>query len=216
MIVITSYGVPIQEIVKAFGLEERTVRDWWQRSGRHCQAVHEHAVAKSRLDLQQADEIKPKGQDGHFWMALAMMLPTRLWLGGVVSEKRNLTLIQALTDKAKGIALCRPLLLAVDGLASYVAAFRSSFRPAPSFGRIGPSKADFLAEYCHCPGRQTTCGWPSQYLSAYCPGQSRDGAIPHPEVLGAGRHQHRFRQAPERNFPPASQQPGPHDAYPGA
>lgn len=134
MIVITllAYGCPIQAIVKAFGFDERTVRDWWQRSGRHCQAVHECKVEKSQLDLQQvqADEIKVKRQDGHFWMALAMMVPTRLWLGGVVSDKRDLNLIQALSDKVKGIALCRPLLLAVDGLASYVTAFRNSFRTA--------------------------------------------------------------------------------------
>lgn len=88
-------------------------------------------VEKSQIDPQQvqADEIKVKRQDGHFWMALAMMVArneatmmvsTRLWLGGVVSDKRDLDLIQALSDKVKGLALCRPLLLAVDGLASYV------------------------------------------------------------------------------------------------
>jgi hypothetical protein len=48
----------------------------------------------------------------------------------VVSDKRDLNLIQALTDKIKGMALCRSLLLAVDGLSSYVTAFRNSFRTA--------------------------------------------------------------------------------------
>jgi transposase-like protein len=134
MIVVTllAYGCPIQAIVKAFGYDERTVRDWYQRAGKHCHAVHEHQVEQSHLDLQhvQADEIKVKRQGGHFWMAMAMAVPTRLWLGGVVSVKRDLELIQALTDKVKGIALCRPLLLAVDGLTSYVTAFRNSFRTA--------------------------------------------------------------------------------------
>lgn len=134
MLVITliSYGCPIQAIVNAFGFDERTVRDWWQRSGKHCQAVHEHKVEQAKLDLQQvqADEIKVKRQDGHFWMALAIMVPTRLWLAGAVSPHRDLELIQTLTDKIKGLALCRPLLLAVDGLASYVTAFRNSFRTA--------------------------------------------------------------------------------------
>ena len=59
-----------------------------------------------------------------------MMVSTRLWRGGVVSDKRDLDRIQALTDKIKGIALCRPLLLAVDGWASSVTAFRHSFRTA--------------------------------------------------------------------------------------
>jgi transposase-like protein len=129
-ITLLAYGCPIQAIVKAFGLDERTVRDWWRRSGEHCRAVHAFKVERSHLDLQQvqADEIKAKRQEGHFWMALAMMVPTRLWLGGVVSEKRDLELIQTLSDKIKGMALCRPLLFAVDGLACYITAFRTSFR----------------------------------------------------------------------------------------
>lgn len=134
MLVITliAYGCPIQAIVKAFGFDERTVRDWWQRAGKHGQAVHEHKVEQAKLDLQQvqADEIKVKRQEGHFWMALAIMVSTRLWLAGAVSAHRDLSLIQTLTDKIKGMALCRPLLLAVDGLASYVTAFRNSFRSA--------------------------------------------------------------------------------------
>jgi len=132
VITLVAYGCPIQAIVKAFGFDERTVRDWWRRSGQHCRAVHEDKVQHSQLDLQQvqADEIKAKRQEGHFWIALAMMVPTRLWLGGVVSEKRDLDLIQTLSDTIRGIALCRPLLLAVDGLASYVTAFRTSFRAA--------------------------------------------------------------------------------------
>jgi transposase-like protein len=136
MLVVTllAYGCPVQAIVKAFGFDERTVNDWWQRAGKHCQAVHEHEVEQAKLDLEQvqADEIKVKRQDGHFWMALAIMVPTRLWLAGAISAHRDLNLIQTLTDKIKGMALCRPLLLAVDGLASYVTAFRNSFRsPVP-------------------------------------------------------------------------------------
>lgn len=132
VIALLAYGCPIQAIVKAFGFDERTVRAWWQRAGRHCQAVHEYKVEQVRLDLQQvqADEIKVKRQEGHFWMALAIMVSTRLWLGGVVSAHRDLDLIQALADKIKGLALCRPLLLAVDGLVSYVTAFHHSFRTA--------------------------------------------------------------------------------------
>jgi hypothetical protein len=48
--------------------------------------------------------------------------------GRGVSPKRDLNLIQTLADKVKQMALCRPLLLAVDGLASYVSAFRIAFR----------------------------------------------------------------------------------------
>jgi transposase-like protein len=130
VIVLLAYGCPIQAIVKAFGLDERTVCDWHRRAGQHCQQVHEHLVESSQHDLEQvqADEIKVKTQRGTFWMALAIWVPTRLWMGGVVSPKRDLDLIQALADKVRSMALCRPLLLAVDGLASYVSAFRNAFR----------------------------------------------------------------------------------------
>ena len=129
-IILLAYGCPVQAVVKAFELDERTVRDWYGRAGGHCRQVHEHMVESRQLDLQQvqADEIKVKTQRGTYWMALAMAVATRLWLGGVVSRKRDLVLIQALADKVRAIALCRPLLLAVDGLSSYVTAFRLAFR----------------------------------------------------------------------------------------
>ena len=130
VIILLAYGCPVQAIVKAFGLDERTVRDWHERAGAHCKQVHEQLVENSQQDLAQvqADEIKVKAQQGTYWMALAMAVSTRLWLGGVVSRKRDLVLIRALADKVRAIALCRPLVLAVDGLASYVTAFRLAFR----------------------------------------------------------------------------------------
>jgi transposase-like protein len=101
-----------------------------RRAGQHCQQVHEHLVESKQHDLEQvqADEIKAKMQKGTLWMALAIWVSTRLWLGGVVSPKRDMDLIQSLADKVRQMALCRPLLLAVDGLASYVSAFRDAFR----------------------------------------------------------------------------------------
>jgi transposase-like protein len=130
VVTLLAYGCPVQAIVKTFGLDERTVCAWHRRAGQHCQQVHEHWVESGQHDLEhvQADEIKVKTQKGTFWMALAIWVPTRLWMGGVVGPKRDLNLIQALADKVRNMALCRPLLLAVDGLASYVSAFRNAFR----------------------------------------------------------------------------------------
>jgi transposase-like protein len=130
VIVLLAYGCPIVAIVKAFLLDERSVRDWQKRAGQHCQQIHEHLVENRQHDLEQvqADEIKAKTQQGTLWMALAIWVPTRLWMGGVVSPKRDLALIQSLADKVRQMALCRSLLLAVDGLASYVSAFRAAFR----------------------------------------------------------------------------------------
>lgn len=142
MLVITllAYGCPRQAIVQAFGFDERTIKDWWQRSGEHCRRVHEHLVETQQLDLQQvqADEIKAKVQGGSVWMAMALMVPTRLWLGGVISPRRDMALIVQVAAKVRGMALCRPLLLAVDGLVSYVSAFRAAFRsPLPRHGQPG-------------------------------------------------------------------------------
>ncbi len=89
------------------------------------------------MEQVQADEIKTtpalagcarETQNGILWMAFAIWVPTRSWMGGVVSPKRDMDLIQSLADKVRQMALCRLLLLAVDGLASYVSTFRDAFR----------------------------------------------------------------------------------------
>lgn len=130
VITLLAYGCPPKAITKAFGYNERTIKKWWRRSGEHCRVLHEHKIGASQLDLQQvqADEIKGKGQGFTCWMAMAIMVSTRLWLGGAISPKRNLELIQTLANQIRQIALCRELLLAVDGLSSYVKAFRRAFR----------------------------------------------------------------------------------------
>jgi len=140
MIVVTllAYGCPLKAIEKAFGFHERTIKRWWELTGEHNRKMHAHLVGKSQLELEQvqADEIKAKGQGGHFWIAMAMMARTRLWLGGAISPKRDLNLIQELANQLRQIALCREMLLAVDGLASYVKAFRRAFR-TPFKGQKG-------------------------------------------------------------------------------
>jgi len=91
VVTLLAFGCPVQAIVMALGLDERTVRSWQLKAGQQCQSVHEQVVGKSQLDLGQvqADEIKVKTQKGTIWMALAMMVSTRLWLGGVVSAQRD-------------------------------------------------------------------------------------------------------------------------------
>jgi transposase-like protein len=142
MLVITllAYGCPLEAIVVAFGFDLRTVKEWWQRAGQHCQRVHAHQLSQQQLDLHQVqgDELKVKTQTGSVWLALALMVSTRLWLGGVVSRQRDKGLIQALADQVRAVALCRPLLVAVDGLASYVGAFQRAFRSkVPRQGQAG-------------------------------------------------------------------------------
>lgn len=142
VITLLSYGCPVQAIVVAFGQDERTVRNWLLKAGWHSEAVHEHLVGGSQLDLEQvqADEIKGKCQAGSLWMAMAMMVPTRLWLGGALSPQRDKALIRGLVAQVRQVALCRPLLLAVDGLASYISVFQEAFRSPLRLGNNGRPK----------------------------------------------------------------------------
>src|SRR5260370_2917851 len=86
VVTLLAYGCPSQAIVHALHLDERTVARWQERAGAHCQRVHRDQVVQAKLDLQhvQADEIRAKGYKMIPWIAMAMMVSTRLWLAGVV------------------------------------------------------------------------------------------------------------------------------------
>ena len=133
------HGCPPQAIVAAFGLDERTVAAWLARAGRHCQHVHAHLVQQGQGDLQhvQADELWVKLVGQRVWMALALAAPTRLWLGGAISPQRDRALITALVQQVRACARRLDLLVCVDGLSSYVTAFRRVFRDPVYTGRRG-------------------------------------------------------------------------------
>ena len=138
VVTLLAHGCPVQAIVAAFGFDERTVADWWARSGRQGQAVHEYLVEPPRdLGQVQADELRVKKQGGIVWMALAMMVTTRLWLGGEVSEQRDLPLIRRLIERVRRCAAHRPLLFCTDGLVSYIRAVRETFRDPVQTGKGG-------------------------------------------------------------------------------
>ena len=133
------YGCPLQAIVAAFGLDERTVAAWQARAGQHCQQVHEHLVQHGQVDLGhvQADELWVKVVGRKVWLAMALAVPSRLWLGGVVSEHRDRTLITRLVARVRACASRLDILVCVDGLSSYVTAFRRGFRSPVRTGRPG-------------------------------------------------------------------------------
>ena len=131
VVTLLSYGCPRQAIVHAIGLDERTVARWQERAGQHCQHVHEDRVMQAHLDLEhvQADEIRVKGHRMIPWMAMAIMVSTRLWLGGVVSEHRDRKLADQLLGMIK--ACCLPLctlLVVTDGWSAYPNSIRRAFR----------------------------------------------------------------------------------------
>jgi transposase-like protein len=139
VLTLLSHGCPPQAIVAAFGLDERTVAHWLARAGTHCRQVHAHLVQQEQVDLHhvQADELWVKRVGGRVWMALALAVPSHLWLGGAVSPQRDLGLITALVQQVRRCARHLDLLVCVDGLASYVTAFRRAFRVPVRTGRRG-------------------------------------------------------------------------------
>jgi hypothetical protein len=144
VVTLLAHGCPLQAIVAAFGFDERTVAAWQAKAGAHGQQVHEHLVQQGRLDLQhvQADELWVKVVGAKVWMALALAVPSRLWLGGVVSPHRDGALIAEVVRLVRAAAtgvggIGTGLLVCVDGLASYVTAITRAFRLPVHTGRVG-------------------------------------------------------------------------------
>jgi transposase-like protein/IS1 family transposase len=126
-----AYGCPLQAIVHAFELDERTVANWRDRAGKQCEKVHQAIIEQGKLDLLhvQADEIRVKARGMIAWMGLAMMVSTRLWLAGVVSQRRDSALAATLLQQVRrcGQKMCE-LLICTDGWAAYPNSIRRAFR----------------------------------------------------------------------------------------
>jgi transposase-like protein/IS1 family transposase len=152
IVTLLAHGCPGQAIVAAFGFDERTIADWWARSGRQGQAVHAYLVEQPRdLGQVQADELRVKKPGGIVWMAMAMMVQTRLWLGGEVSEQRDMTLIRRLIARVRRCAAHRPLLVCTDGWCAYIRAIRETLRDPVHTGhsgrpRLRPWRHVFIAQ----------------------------------------------------------------------
>ena len=139
VLTLLALGCPPQAIVAAFGLDERTLKSWQKKAGEHCQRVHE-ALVQTPQDLQQvqADEIRVKLQARLvLWMAMAICVPTRLWLGGMVGAHRDKYFLRALAQKVRACAALRPLLLLTDGFGGYKQAWQQAFRQPLHTGQVG-------------------------------------------------------------------------------
>jgi transposase-like protein/IS1 family transposase len=136
-----AYGTPTQAIVHAFRLDERTVADWRERAGIHCELVHKEKVERGILDLihVQADEIWVKLRGAVIWVALAIMVSTRLWIAVEVSKKRDSNLTDNLMQQVRRCArsLCA-ILICTDGFPAYpksiIKAFRYKVKETPGPG----------------------------------------------------------------------------------
>ena len=129
VLTLLAYGCPVAAIVAAFGFQARTVRRWLVAAGQHCQGVHQEQVAQPRaLGQVQADELRAKLQGSIHWVAMAVAVPSRLWLGGVLSAQRNTPLMRRLVAQIRACVAPGPLLVCVDGWHAYVDALRKAFR----------------------------------------------------------------------------------------
>ena len=138
VLTLVAHGCPIPAIEVAFGLQTRTVQDWVAAAGQHAQGIQQALVEQPRdLRQVQADEIRVKTQTGVVWLALALMVSTRLWLGGTVSRQRDRALIRHLAQLVWRCAVVAPLLLISDGFAAYPSAWGRVFRTAQRTGQRG-------------------------------------------------------------------------------
>lgn len=140
VITLLSWGCPPQAIVIAFEIDERTLQSWREQAGAHCEHFHEERVTNQKMDLVQvqADEMYVKLQKRLVvWMALAMCIPSRLWLGGVIARSRDQTMLQRLAAKIKSCAKWAPILLITDGFKGYVKTWQNAFREPKHTGKRG-------------------------------------------------------------------------------
>jgi hypothetical protein len=139
VLTLLAYGCPVQAVVAAFGLDERTVARWQARAGAQCRRVHEHLVQGGRVELGQvqADELRVRAVGGVLWLASAIAVPSRLWLGGAVGAARDGALIRSLLEQVRACGPVRAVLLCTDGLASYPKQARRVFRAPRRTGRVG-------------------------------------------------------------------------------
>ena len=142
VVTLLAYGCPVQAIVKAFELDERTVAAWRDRAGAQCQRVQEAIVQSGKLSLihVQADEIRVKTRAGILWMGLALLIESRLWIAGVVQPSRDRSLADRLLHQVRACAQAvSQILVCVDGWAAYpkaiVRTFREKVKPTSGKGR---------------------------------------------------------------------------------
>jgi IS1 family transposase len=93
------------------------------------------------------------------WMALAMMVRTRLWLADEVSTHRDLPLMHRLIERVRRCATHRPRLFCTDGFVAYVRAIRETCRDPEQTGahgrpRLRPWRHVCIAQVVKCDAQR--------------------------------------------------------------
>jgi transposase-like protein len=139
VVTLLAHGCPPQAVVAAFGWDERTVARYQREAGVQCRRVHERLVQAGRVALGQvqADELRVRVVGGVVWLAMALTVGSRLWLGGVVRVQRDQALVRRLLERVRACGPWQALLLCADGLRSYVTQAQRVFRDAQRTGHAG-------------------------------------------------------------------------------
>lgn len=145
-------GGPLQALVVAGGVEERTVAEWWQRAGLQGQAGPEHRGEHPRAFGQgQADASRVTTQGGLVWLAWAMLVRPRVWLAGAVSAQRDRRRRRCLRARVHAWALPGPLVCGTAGVCSSLRALRATLREPVRPGAPGRPRVRPWRHRCRAP-----------------------------------------------------------------
>ncbi len=137
VVTLVAYGCPGTAIVAAFGIDERTVAAWIGRAGQQAEVFHHQHIERLDLRQVQVDEMRLKVQSMIVWIAMAMAVGSRLWLGAVCRQQRDRMLARQIITCVYNWAKQLPLLISFDGWAAYPKACHFIFREPHYSGRRG-------------------------------------------------------------------------------
>ena len=140
VLTLLAYGCPVPAIIAAFAIDERTVRDWQNKAGKHGERIQDDLVCNGQIELGQVqqDELCINGQGFKAWMATGMTVFSRLFIWGEVSTRRDKTLIERVVVKIHAAAQgVQPVVFAVDGLAAYPKTILKVFHTVLRTGQRG-------------------------------------------------------------------------------
>lgn len=115
VVTLVAYGCPIQAIVAAFERDERTIARWLQRTGDHAEIFHHQQMQPLDLQQVQVDEMWMRMQRQVMWVAMAVAVGSRLWLGAVCRPKRDKKLAEQILTCVYNWAKPLALVIAFDG-----------------------------------------------------------------------------------------------------